>query len=428
MTQRREFRVQTLGLLAIPVAAALGLAGCSGSTGAAGDEGVEVSFTYATSNTLQNPYETLAEKYMDENPNVTITLNPQPNDKYGETTRTQIQAGNASDVIQTAPGEGQGQSVVSLGEAGFLEPLGDTAKNLVPAENESLFGVDGKIYGQPLDFTVNSIVVNETTVDSAGLDSFPASEKDLLAACADLSAQGKSLMVLAGAAGPNTGLTAQAISATRVYQDDPQWSEKRANGEVTFADSDGWKDTLQTILDMHEAGCFQPGAEGAGFDAITNGLAQGTSISSFIPGGSAVEIGRTAADQKWGIHPFPANDGGTSFVLASSNYALSVNAASKNKEAAQAFVDWMGQPAQSHEFAEISGQLPVTGVEDYDFSGSIYAPVEDSLKAGNYTTLPNALWPNPKVYDALSTGVQGLLTDQLDIAKVLESMDAAWDS
>ena len=427
MTQRRTFRAQALGLLAIPVAAALGLTGCSNSSGAA-DGNVEISFTYATSNTLQNPYEVLVEKYMDENPDVTITLNPQPNDKYGETTRTQIQAGNASDVIQTSPGEGQGQSVVSLGEAGFLEPLGDTAKNLVPAEDESLFSVDGTIYGQPLDFTVNSIVVNETTVDSVGLDSFPASEKDLLASCGSLSAEGKSLIVMAGAAGPNAGLTAQAISATRVYQDDPQWNKKRANGEVTFAGSEGWKDTLQAILDMQEAGCFQPGAEGAGFDAITNGLAQGSAVSSFIPGGSAVEIGRTAADQKWGIHPFPAKDGGTSYVLASSNYALSVNAASKNKDAAQAFVEWMGQPAQSLEFADLSGQLPVTGVDDYDFSGSIYAPVEDALKAGNYATLPNALWPNPKVYDALATGVQGLLTAQLDIAKVLESMDAAWDS
>lgn len=425
MTQRRRFRAQALGILAVPVTAALALSGCSNSSSAA--EGTaEISFTYATSNTLQNPYETLAEKYMEQNADVKITLNPQPNDKYGETTRTQLQAGNASDVIQTAPGHGQGQSILSLAEAGFLEPLGDTAKNLIPADNESLFTVDDKVYGQPLDFTVNSIVVNETTAGSAGLTEFPTSTDGLLAACADLKNEGKSLVVLAGAAGPNAGLTAQAISATRVYQEDPQWHQKRIDGQVTFAESEGWKETLQTIVDMKDAGCFQAGAEGAGFDAITNGLAQGASVSSFIPGGSAVEIGRAAKDQEWSINPFPSSDGGTSFVLASSNYALSINAGSENKEAAQAFVDWMAQPEQAKEFADISGQLPVTGVEDYKFEGSIYAPVEDAIKAGNFTTLPNAMWPNAKVYDALSSGVQGLLTGQQSIDQVLQGMDAAW--
>lgn len=428
MTQHHLRRSRLAAALTVPIAGALILSGCSSSNndGGSADGSVAFSLTYATSNTLQNPYETLAKEYMKTHKGVTVTLNPQPNDKYGETLRTQLQAGNGSDVIQASPGSGQPQSVLQLAEAGFLEPLGDKATKLILPGSESLLQLDGKTYAQPLDFTVNSFVVNQTTADAAGLSSFPKTTDDFLAACKDVAKGGKSLIVLAGAAGPNAGLTAQAISATRVYAQDPDWNKKRADGDVTFADSKGWQETLQTIIDLKDAGCFQAGAEGAGFDAITNGLAQGTSIGSFIPGGSAVEIGRAAADQKWGIDAFPPADGGKPFVLASSNYSLAVNAKSKQKDAALAFVEWMGEPEQAAKYADLSGQLPVTGIEDYDFSSSIYAPVEDILKEGNYTALPNSTWPNAAVYDALQTGVQGLLTGQQTVEQVLKAMDAGW--
>ena len=48
----------------------------------------------------------LAENYMKSNPNVKITINPTPNDSYDQTIRTQLQAGNASDVVVTSPGSG----------------------------------------------------------------------------------------------------------------------------------------------------------------------------------------------------------------------------------------------------------------------------------------------------------------------------------
>ena len=108
MTQHRRTRVLRNGILAVTAAGALTLAGCSssGSPEESADANQDFSFTFATSNNLESPYQTLADLYMEENPDVTITTNPTPNDKYGETIRTQLQAGNASDVIQTTPGSG----------------------------------------------------------------------------------------------------------------------------------------------------------------------------------------------------------------------------------------------------------------------------------------------------------------------------------
>lgn len=427
MTQHRRIP-RIAGLLALPATAALVLAGCSGSgSGDAGGDANSFTFTYATSNNLESPYETLAKEYMEQHSGVTITTNPTPNDKYGETIRTQLQAGNASDVIQTTPGSGDARSILPLAEAGFLEPLGDTAQGLIIPGSESVYTVDGKVYGQPLDFTIGSVVASLGTLKMKGLTEFPKTMSELDAACSALQGQGASLLALAGAAGPNVGLTLQAISATRVYAETPDWNEQRADGQVTFADSQGWKDTMQTFVDLKDAGCFQPGAEGGGFDAITNGLAQGQSVGSFIPSGAAVEIAQAApAEAEFAVEPFPAENGGEQMVLGSSNYTMSINAKAKNKAGAQDFLEWLAEPAQQQRYYELSGELPVSAFDTLDLTGTIYEPVADLLKEKKYTPLPNNIWPNPSVYEALQVGGQGLLTGQTSIDQALQAMDAAW--
>lgn len=430
MTQHRRTPVLRIGIIAATTAGALILAGCSGAGGNedAGEGGAQsFSFTFATSNNLESPYETLAKAYMEANPDVTITTNPTPNDKYGETIRTQLQAGNAADVIQTTPGSGDARGVIPLAEAGFLEPLGATAEGLVPNGSEPIFELDGKVYGQPMDFTVAAVVASMGTAAMNGLDDWPETEDDMFEACEALAANGKSLLALAGAAGPNAGLTAQAIAATRVYAETPDWNEQRAAGDTTFAESEGWADTLQTLVDMHKGGCFQPGAEGGGFDAITNGLAQGISVGSFIPSGSAVEIAAAApAEADFKVQPFPAADGGDPYIIASSNYTISINAASKSKDAAAAFVEWLASSEAQTLYYESSGLLPVSSYEELDLEDTIYSPIVDLLAEGSYTPLPNNIWPNPAVYEALQVGVQGLLTGQKSVDQVLEEMDAAY--
>jgi raffinose/stachyose/melibiose transport system substrate-binding protein len=430
MTQHSSSARRRGAIIAAPLIGALLLAGCSASGGGADDDGsgaTEFSFTFATSNNLESPYETLAKAYMDANPDVTITTNPTPNDKYGETIRTQFQAGNAADVVQTTPGSGDARGIIPLAEAGFLEPLGETASSLVPAGSETIFEIDGEVYGQPMDFTIAAVVASMGTAAMNGLDEWPATEAELYDACSALQANGKSLLALAGAAGPNAGLTAQGIAATRVYAETPDWNEQRAAGETTFAESEGWADTLQTILDLNEGGCFQPGAEGGGFDAITNGLAQGTSVGSFIPSGAAIEIAKAApAEADFKVQPFPAADGGEPYIVASSNYTISINAASKKKDAAAEFVEWLATPEAQKIYYEASGELPISSYQDMDLSDTIYSTVVDLLAEGSYTPLPNNIWPNPAVYEALQVGVQGLLTGQKTIDQVLQDMDTAW--
>ncbi|KQZ85806.1 hypothetical protein ASD56_05865 [Microbacterium sp. Root166] len=412
---------RAVAALTVPVLAGLALAGCGASA-----DSKNFAFTYAVANSGVSPYEELAKAYMQENPDVTIELNALPNDSYAETVLTQLRGGNAPDVMLTAAGSGEQNSIVPLVEADLLAPIDASARDLVAPGSEPLFEVDGDIYGVPMGITVSGLVVAGAGLQPLGVDPFPTTLKDFIAKCGDLSEMGMSFIVLAGAAPPNTGLAAMTVAASAVYADEPDWNAQREAGDVTFSDSDGWRETLDTVIALHDGGCFQEGAEGAGFDVITNNLQQQIALGAFIPGNSIGELLTSAPDANWLIEPFPT-ESGDPFGLVSSSYALSVPAAASNDAAAQAFVKWVAEPAQAEMFAELSNALPAVGYEDMDLSQTVYAPVANILKNGAFTTVPNATWPNSAVFDALATGVQGLLTGQVAPEQVLADMDAAWD-
>ncbi|GAA1981315.1 ABC transporter substrate-binding protein [Microbacterium pumilum] len=431
MPQHTASRRLRWSLLAAPVAGALILAGCSGSPdgGSTGTPGADVGFSImvAQANDADDFYAQTAEKYTEET-GVAIEVIPYPSDAYNTQVTTQLQAGNAADVMILNPGTGQAISVVTLADAGFLAPLAGNTATLIPEGTEGLYGSDGKIYGQPTALAPVGMIWNGGGATDVGIDEYPSTYEDLLADCTTARDGGKTFTVLAGSMPPNTGLFTQLISATRVYQETPDWNEQRAAGDVTFSDSEGWKETLQTVIDMKDGGCFQDGVEGGTFDSITAGIGGGTSLSAATPGSAAASIG-TATGLDITVQAFPPADGGEPFTLASANYAWSVNAKADDakQKSIQNFLDWVGSPEESKAFADLSGLVPITGVTAGDLLPS-YEPIGDLLESGAYTPLPLETWPNPAVYDALGAGVQGLLTGQKTVDQVLADMDAAWDS
>jgi len=422
MSQHHRSRVVRTGLVAAVAGGALILAGCSGAN--SDDKGGSTGFTlsYAVTNSaIETPYKALAEAYMKANPDVKITLNEVPNDSYGQTLTTQLNAGNASDVFQTAPGVGQNYSTVTLAKAGLLAPLNDSATKTIPNGSESQFQNDGSTFGVALGLTFVGSVLNDTSAKAAGV-TYPTDWSGLLGTCQDLAKSGKSLFVLAGSMPPNTGLMAMSIAATRVYAENPTWNDDRTAGKTTFAATQGWKDTLNDIVDMSKAGCFQKGAEGAGFDAITSGMLQGSSVAGFLPSGSAADLKQNAADQDFLIEPVPPAAGGKAFGIAGADYALSLSKKAADSAAAKKFIEWATTDDAQKVFSDTAGALPL----GQDLSGTVFAPVADIVNNGDFIPLPNSSWANAAVYDALGAGVQGLLTGQKTVDQVLADMDKAW--
>jgi raffinose/stachyose/melibiose transport system substrate-binding protein len=430
MTQRGPWRLRRVSvLLAAPAVGALTLTGCGGSDSAdvAGGPAAAAdgfTFTFENASGGESPWQLLADAYTKDT-GIKVETQGLPPDSYGLTVRTQLQGGNASDLMMFSPGAGNSNAVLPLAEAGYIEPLGESSSDLIPEGNEDLFQIDGKTYAQPTDLVPVGMVWNAGAATEAGVQ-VPADFDAMLEAC-KTAGEGKSLFAIAGSVPQNAGLMTMSISATRVYAEDPDWNKKRSEGSVTFADSKGWQDTLQTVVDMNEAGCFQEGAAGGGFDAITQGLTQGSSYAAFVPGAAATELQKATPGAEFEVEPFPAAKGEDPYMFASPNYALAVNAKAEPgaKQAAVDFLAWAAEPENSKTFTELQGGVAITGPDEN--LAPVYAPVADLLEAGDYSPLPLLSWPNPGVYDALSTGVQGLLTGQGDIPSALAAVDAAWD-
>ncbi|MFG6279810.1 extracellular solute-binding protein [Microbacterium sp. 5K110] len=426
MPQHSTLRPLRLPLLAAPLAGILLLAGCSGG-GDSGSGGAATGFTVmvAQANDDDQAYAKTLEAYGKEK-GIDIEVIPYPSDAYNTQVTTQLQAGNAADVMVLAPGTGQPISIISLAEAGLLAPLADSSASVIPKNSESQYQVDGKTYGQPTSLIPVGLVYNNGAAAEAGVSKYPESYKALLEDCTTARTAGKSFTVLAGAIPFNTGLMAQLVSATRVYEAQPDWNAQRAAGKVTFAGTAGWKETLQDLVDMNAAGCFQDGAAGGTFDNITAGLGGGTALSAAIPGSAASSIGAaTGADLT--VQSFPPSSGQKPFLLASANYAWSVNAKvdDSKKQLIQGFLDWVATPEQAAAFADLFGGVPIVGASESSLLPQ-YKNVGSLLESNSYTGLPNAAWPNPAVYDALGAGVQGLLTGQKTVDAVLTDMDNAW--
>jgi raffinose/stachyose/melibiose transport system substrate-binding protein len=429
MSQLSTSRRIRWSLLAAPVAGVLVLAGCSGSptddsSSTEDPAATGFSIMVAEANDADDYYAQLAAPYAEE-AGIEIEVIPYPSEAYNTQVTTQFQAGNAADVAILSPGTGQPISVITLAEAGFLEPLDETSASILPAGSESQFQIDGETYAQPTALTPVGMVFNVTAADEAGIE-YPETYEELLAACATARDAGKTFTVLAGGIPFNTGLFSQLISATRVYAETPDWNEQRAAGDVTFADS-GWREVLEDVLEMNESGCFQDGAAGGTFDSITAGLGGGTSLTAAVPGSAASSIS-SATGSDLNVQAFPPAEGQEAFTLTGANYAWAINASSDDavKASAQAFLDWAAQPENAKHYAEISGAVPITGIDPQTLLPE-YAPIGDLLASGAYTSIPNSSWPNPAIYDALGAGVQGLLTGQKTVDQVLDEMDAAWD-
>ena len=175
----------------------------------------------AQANDADDFYAQMAAAYTEET-GTEIEVIPYPSDAYNTQVTTQFQAGNAADVAILSPGTGQPISVITLADAGFLEPLDDTSAGVIPEGTESLYEVDGEIYGQPTSLSPVGFVYNPAGSRRGRRRRVPG----------DVRRPAEGMHRRRGTAGRlhrarrigvslNTGLLAQIISATRVYEETP---------------------------------------------------------------------------------------------------------------------------------------------------------------------------------------------------------------
>jgi raffinose/stachyose/melibiose transport system substrate-binding protein len=415
----------------VAIAAAVLVAGCGGDDGDGGSasQGGSATLKLAiaqSGGTGENPIMPIVRAFEKENPNIKIDVSQTPIDQYPQILRTQLRSGTGPDLFYGSTGTGAPDSILPLAEAGFVADVSDSSwVSTIPDSVKPLLELDGKTYMLPLEYSANGMIFNEDNFKKFGVE-IPQTFDDLIADCETITSKGGVPIALAGGVPQNPSMVALLLANSYVYTKVPDWTEKRAAGETTFAETPEWQTVVERFKQLHDAGCFQKGAEAAGFPQLTQLLGSGDASMVGAPLASIKTITDSGAKASFSGFAMPGDSADDTRLTASPNYAMGVNSKSENIDAAKKFLDFFAQPAQAEKWAAGRGDVSIEQAEQGDLPPT-FSNVESYLTEEKSLPLPSLTW-NPGVHEALGKNLTGLITGQVDANQVLQAADQAWDT
>ncbi len=205
----KRFVVLPVLLLAVALMAACAGASAPAAPGAAsgegsGDAAVELRVWTHQADAFNDGLDALAEAYMAENPDVSITFETFDYDTYIQTLQTALPAGTEADILQMF-----GSWVCSYAEGGNLAEIPADVLSMEQAE-EAIFAAQlagyacgDKLYGVPQEFNIEygAALVNTAAAEEAGIADITAgwdSWDDFIADAKQLATVQDGVMTRAG--------------------------------------------------------------------------------------------------------------------------------------------------------------------------------------------------------------------------------------
>jgi raffinose/stachyose/melibiose transport system substrate-binding protein len=420
------------GIAGAAVVAAGLVAGCGGSDGgsnSAASNGGKATLKLAiaqSGGTGENPIMPIVRAFEQANPNIKINVSQTPIDQYPQILRTQLRSGTGPDLFYGSTGTGAPDSILPLAKAGFVADVSDRAwATTVPDTVKPLIQQDGKTYMLPLEYSGNAVDYNVDNFKKYGV-AIPQTFTDLVQACQTIKDKGGVPIALAGGVPQNPSMVAMLLSNSYVYNKIPDWTQQRESGKTTFANSPEWKTVVQRFKQLNDAGCFQKGAEAAGFPQLGQLLGSGQASMVGAPIASIKTVTDSGAKVNMSAFAMPGDTAADTRLTASPNYAMGVNAKSDNIDAAKKFLDFFSQPAQAEAWASGRGDVSLEQAAKGDLPET-FQNVKPYFGTDKALPFPPLTW-RPGVQEAMGKQLTGLITGQVDETQVLQAMDQAWDS
>lgn len=410
-------KVTNLGAAAMMAVAGLTLAGCTGASPAAdGDASITLLVPSYSDNT-KALWEDVIAGFEEENSGITVNLEVQSWDNINAVVTTQIQAGEAPDLMNGGPfaGFAADELLYPINEVTSPDTLSDFQESFVDVSS-----VDGVQYGAPLIASARALFVNNTLLAEAGVAAAPTTWDELLDASKKISALGDGI---AGYGMPLGSEEAQAEAAAWFFG---------AGG--TFGDADAI--TIDGLPENLAAATFMKKMVDEGATQADAGATDRSPLMDiFVQGKIGMQIGLPPTvgqiaegnpDLDYSIVPIPTEDG-TPVTLGVADHLMAFdNGDDAKKSAITAFLDYFFSADVYTTWVQAEGFLPTTT------SGSDALSGEEALKPF-LDLLPDAeFYPstNPK-WDATNAAFKsylGQIAQGTDPAEVLAQIQAAADA
>ncbi|WES66006.1 sugar ABC transporter substrate-binding protein [Microbacter sp. GSS18] len=280
-------------------------------------------------------FEPVIASFEAEYPDITVEYNQVPFDTYATTMQQRLSAGDDTiDVFAVDQ-----PNLAQIAAQGFLEDLSDLKDAAQDATSEAQYEIniyDDKMYALSIWNSTQMLFYNKDILDAAGVE-YPSADPADRWTWEQVEEAG----VKAQEAGMESGLLLEQVEA--YYQLQPLVESLGGGSGITGDDmltvdvtTDGWVEAMDWYAQTFESG-FSPRGVG-GFQ--TSAVFTDQKTAFFVGGPWDVGGFAANADFNWGIAPHPYFDGGDA-VTPTGSWSWGINAASNNKAAARAFLEYV---------------------------------------------------------------------------------------
>ncbi len=316
------------------------------------DPEVELTFwafpTFAQVDGVAGKYEeSLAERYMAENPNVNITVEMLDFTNGPDKIVTSIQGGTNPDILFDAPGR-----IVDYGTSGYLVPLDDMIGELESdissdAILEACADIDGNYWMYPTSAAPFVMAVNKTFLEAEGLMDMVPTEGDRTWTTAEFEALSKEMQdrgykgmeVYAGGAGGDQGTRAFISNLTNASIMNDDRSEYTMSNDTGIA-------AYEYVNNAINEGFMEGNTAGVANDALEHFTtpinAKFWAVNLWSPN---LHVGRQGELDASEIEAFPvtlpSEDGTPELEYLVNGYGIFDNGDQAKIDAAKDFVEWL---------------------------------------------------------------------------------------
>lgn len=407
-------------VLALPLAVA--------SIAAAQPAEAAESLKLAALSSYQAGFDKLIEAFEAEYPDIDIAATYyEAGQAYATTIPTQFAGGSGTDLVFVLAGQARPYSVTPFAAAGYLTDLsGASWVSSMYAPTKSLYEHDGAVMARDLGIAPLALLSYSKAYFAEHNVAIPTTFEELLGVCAQIKAEGTIPIAWAGGSAVVNANNMATLAGSTVLAEDPDWLAKRAAGEVTFAESEGWRRAVQHLADMIAGGCFSPGASGVPLAEMVTQFATGQSAMMFTSGILNGQVLQQTPDLQIGLFPPPGDVAEDTRVVVQPAGGMAVWTGTQSAEAANQFLDFISREDQAVVFARASQVIAPAEATAGNLPG-LYADLASYFDKGQVLSDPTAIWPNTDMNSNVGESLQGLFTGQKTVDDVLADMDTFYD-
>ncbi|WP_167959158.1 ABC transporter substrate-binding protein [Anaerosporobacter faecicola] len=369
--------------------------------------------------------QTLADKYTEKNPNVTITINAPAEAKTVLTTR--MTKGDMPDIIamggDTTYTEVQSAGMLEdLSNEGFVSNIQESYMSMVYDVNKDKEQV---AYGIPYATNASGILYNEDLFAKAGVE-VPTTWDEFVQVIEKLKAAGIQPFELTFADAWTCLPTWNSLAPDLAAEN---FNDERKAGNVSFGATAEFTELLQKYIQIMNYA--QTDFMGTTYDDGNKAFANGEAAMMINGNWAISEFKKTNPDIKVNMFAFPGtNDTNKNYVTSGVDVLFTISNQSKHIDIAKDFIAFMIEQENASQYIE--DQFAFSAVKGVEQSNITVAGVKADIASGKVANFPDHYYPSgfdlSAILSEFALNYMNGMADDENITATLKNCDEQYDA